>query len=141
MKFLVVIIFIISGNVEARHAVCKLRTCAMVRYLIRLSDVGEGFRMLVTVDSGDRWFCHKHPSPMTSMWPIEHYSASFPKTTNLVSSNSQYRSCNSTKMQITIECKRLLFSVSIQLWEKYWIIILIFKEILDFFISRVFQIS
>ena len=30
MKFLVVIILIISSIVEARHAVCKLRTCAMV---------------------------------------------------------------------------------------------------------------
>ena len=48
MKFLVVIIFIISGSIEARHAVCKLRTCAMVRYWTCLSDVGDDFRVLVT---------------------------------------------------------------------------------------------
>ena len=53
MKFLVVIILIISSIVEARHAVCKLRTCAMV--------------------SGDKWIwtvLNKVSAPTERNWAV-----------------------------------------------------------------------
>jgi len=50
MKFLVVIIFIIGGSIEARHAVCKLRTCAMCHQIVNTDHaIARKCRLLLSV--------------------------------------------------------------------------------------------
>jgi len=50
MKFLVVIILIISSIVEARHAVCKLRTCAMCHQMVNTDHaIARKCRLLLSV--------------------------------------------------------------------------------------------